>query len=265
MGAKANTPQAFFHLAGPKDSLLVFAGTPQALTGIIPVVNTSSDEQKIRSIPINSKKLRGAGGVPFSEIPFRTRLRGGQQANLRARLPLDPLTPPGSYDFEVTLGPRTLPAIAYVPEVVDLRVVPRAITIIASAKSSSYARTVVIENRGNVVLLMGHQCEVPIFETDSLVNAVLNGLNKGDRESTDSMVKSALIELADQKVGTLVIKRKAIALSPGQKVALDLQFELPASLKPQRYYSASVSLYNASLKVDIYTTSKPKPASSKQK
>jgi hypothetical protein len=265
MGANEDTPQAFVHLAGAEDTRLYFSGPPQALTGIIPVVNTSSDKQKIRSITINSGKLRGAGGVPLREIPFRTRLQGGQQANLWARLPLDPQTPPGRYDFEVTVGPRTLPATAYVPEVVDLRVEPQAITIIASAKISSYTKTVVCENHGNVDLLSGNQCEVPIFEGDPLVSTVLNGLNKGDRKSVESMTNAALNELADLKVGTLVIKRKAMTLSPGKKMAVDLEFQLPAGLKAHHHYSLSVGLYNANLEVNIYTTAKPEPASRKQK
>jgi hypothetical protein len=265
MAANEDTSEAFFQLAGPDDNVLFFSGPPQTVTGIIPVVNTSSEDQKIRTISIKPNKLRAAGGVPFKEILFRARLRGGQHANLRARLPLDPLTPPGSYDFEVTLGSRKLPAVAYIPEVVDLRILPGEITIVASPKSTSYTRTVVAENRGNVPLLAGNQCEVPIFETTTLTHAVLNGLSKADRESKDSMVKAALTELADLKVGTLVIKRKAMALSPGQKVAVDIEFELPGGLKPQHRYSASLSLYNANLKIEIYTTAKSQPVSRKRK
>jgi hypothetical protein len=266
MAAKGNMPQASFHLAGPEDSVLYFSGPPRAVTGIIPVVNTGSEEQRIRgSIKIDSDKLRRAGGLRFGEIPFRTRLRAGQQADLRAKLPIDPVTPPGNYDFQITLGQRTLHAVAYIPEVVDLYVFPRKITIIASPKTSSYTRPVVFENRGNVPLLTGNQCEVPIIDNDSLANAVLEGLNKGDPASTDSMVKAALVELAHLKVGTLIIKRKAMTLSPGQKGVADLQFELPGNLKPQHHYSTFVSLYNASLRLEIYTTSKSEPVSRKRK
>jgi len=265
MDTNDTVPEASVHLAGPENSVLHFSGSPQAVTGIIPVVNDSSEKQKIRNIAINSEELRGPGGIPLKEILFRGRLKGGQRANLRARLPLDPLTPPGRYDFKVTVGSRTLPAVAYIPEVFDLRADPRVIVIIASGKNSSYTRTVICENRGNVVLLSGSRCEVPIFEDQPLLSAILDGLNKGDKESTESMVKSALVELAGLKVGTLVIKRKAITLSPGQKVAVEIHFELPTGLKPQHHYSASVKLYNRNLTVEIYTTAKPQGASSESK
>jgi hypothetical protein len=266
MAAKRNIPQASFHLAGPEDRVIYFSGPPRAVTGIVPVVNSGSEEQRIRSnITIHSDKLRRAGGLRFGEIPFRTRLGAWQQADLRAKLPIDPLTPPGSYDFQITLGQRTLPAVAYIPEVVDLDIFPGEITIIASPKTSSYTRSVVFENRGNVPLLTGSQCDVPIIDNDSLANAVLEGLNKGDPESTDSMVKAALVELAHLKVGTLIIRRKAMTLLPGQKGVAELQFELPGNLKPQHHYSTFVSLYNGSLRLEIYTTSKSEPVSKKRK
>lgn len=256
-----NEAKGFVQLAGPDNSVLFFSGPPLAFTGFIPVVNTSPEKQKIRSISIIAEKLRSAGGIPFGEIPFRARLRGGQQARLRAKLPLDPQTPPGRYDFAVTVGPRTLPAVADIPEVVELRIEPRVVTIVASAKNSSYIRKVVCENRGNVVLLGGSQCEVPIFEDERISVAVLNGLHKADRKSIRSMLKAALDELAGLKVGNLIIKRKPMALSPGQKVEVDVQFNLPCGLKPQHHYSASVELYNANLRIEIYTTASPEPLS----
>jgi hypothetical protein len=265
MGANESRADGFVHLAGDDDTRLFFSGPPGALTGIIPIVNTSSEKQKIRGIAIKSDKLRGNGGVVLREIPFRTRLSAQQKADLRAILPIDPHTPPGSYDFQVTLGSRTLAATAYVPEVVDLHVEPRTLMILANSKGASYAKTVVCENKGNVVLLSGTQCEVPIFEVEPLERAVLNGLHKSDRKSVESMAKSALNELADLKVGTLIIKRKATALSPGQKLAMEFTFQLPDGLKPQRHYSVSVALYNGHVDLEIYTTWKADSPSRKHK
>ena len=204
--------------------------------------------------------MLGLGGVRLREIPFRARLRGGQQANLQVRLPVDPQTEPGLYDFEITVGPRTFSATACVTEVVKMRLEPRAITIIASPKKSSYTKTVVFQNNGNVPLPLGNHCAVPIFESDLLLSTVLNGLSKGDRKSAQSMATAALSALADLKVGTLVIKRKAVSLSPGKKITADLRFEIPDGLEPQRRYSVSVGLYSATLKIDIYTTAKPEAA-----
>jgi hypothetical protein len=57
-------------------------------------------------------------------------------------------------------------------------------------------------------------------------------------------------------VGTLVITRSPVTLHPGDKITVDVDFELPGGLKPLRHYYANLQLYNAILGVDIYTTAK---------
>ena len=258
MGTNGNTPlseQATVHLAGPEDTRLRFSGPPKSLTGTLPLVNTGPEKQKIRSVAVNSDKLLGAARLPLREFPFYARLYGGEQVSVPATLVLDPQTAPGSYDLELTVGARTLAATAYVSEVVDLRLDPVQITILAGA-TTSYTRTLVVENAGNVPLPTGAQCDAPIFDSFDLVSTFLIGLNKGDRQSAESMAKAFLNEWADLKAGTLVTKRKAMVLAPGQKLAVDIEFQLPGDLKPLRHYRANLQLYNATLSVDIYTTAK---------
>ncbi len=258
MGTNGNTlpsEETTVHLAGPEDTRLRFSGPPQSLTGTIPLVNNGSEKQKIRSVAVNSDKLLGAARLPLREIPVYARLYGGQQVSVPATLVLDTQTPPGSYDLELTVGARTLPATAFVSEVVDLRLDPVQITILAGS-ATSYTRTLVVENAGNVSLPTGAQCEAPIFDSFDLVSTFLIGLNNGDRQSAESMAKAFLNEWADLKAGMLVTKRKAMVLAPGQKLAVEVEFQLPADLKPLRHYRANLQLYNATLSVDIYTTAK---------
>jgi hypothetical protein len=258
MGTNGNTlpaEQAAVHLAGPDDTRLRFSGPPKSLTGTIPLINTGSEKQKVRSVAVNSETLLGAARLPLREMPFYARLYGGEQASIPATLVLDPQTAPGSYDLQLTVGARTLAATAYVSEVVDLRLDPTQITILAGS-ATSYTRTLVVENAGNVSLPTGAQCDAPLFDSFDLVSTFLIGLNKGDRQSAESMAKAFLNEWADLKAGTLVTKRKAMVLAPGQKLAVDVEFQLPADLKPLRHYRASLQLYNATLSVDIYTTVK---------
>lgn len=243
------------HLAGPEGVRLDFSGPPRALTGYIPLVNNSPEKQKVRSVSVNSGKLMGAAGLPLREIPFYARLYGGDQVNVPATIALDAQTPPGSYDLELTVGNRTLPATAHVTEVVDLRIDPEQITILAGA-DRSYTRKLVVENAGNVPLPTGPQCEAPLFDSFDLVSTFLVGLNKGDRKSAESMAKAFLNEWADLKAGTLISKRKAMVLTPGQKIAVDVVFELKGDLKPLHHYQANLQLYNATVAVDIYTTAK---------
>lgn len=258
MGANGNTVLPEEHtlqLVATEGTQLHFSGPPHALTGTIPLVNTGAEKQKIRTIAINTSNLQGAAQLPLREIPLYARLYGGEQASVPAHIVLDAQTPPGKYEFEIAVGAKKLPATAYVSEVVDLRLDPKQITILAGAPTS-YTRTLVVENAGNVPLPTGAQCEAPIFDSFDLISSLLIGLHKGDKQSTESMVKAFLDEWAGLQAGTLITKRPAMTLSPGQKLSVDIEFLLPANLKPLRHYRASLQLYNAALAVDIYTTAK---------
>jgi hypothetical protein len=258
MGATGNTPlsqEQAIQLAGPEGVRLFFSGPPRALTGTIPLVNPGTDKQKIRSIAVSSGDLLGAAGLPLREVSFYAKLGPGQQANISGKIMLDRRTPPGPHDIKITVGSRTVPATVHVTEVVDLRMQPQQITILAGS-ASSYTRKFIFENVGNVDLAGGTQCEVPLFEPFDLVSSMLTGLHKAEKASAESMVKGFLREWSDLQAGTLVISREPKTLRPGEKVAVDVEFQIPPELKPARRYRAKLQLYNATLSVDIYTTGK---------
>ena len=258
MGANGNTlssEKQAIQLAGPKGARLFFSGPPRALTGTIPLVNSGAGKQRIQSVSVSAGNLKGAAGLPLREFSFYAKLYPGEQANVSGTIMLDRRTEPGSYDIEITVGSRTLPATVHVTEVVDLRMQPHEITILTGS-ASSYTRKFIIENAGNVDLPIGARCEAPIFDSFDLVSSMLIGLHKADKDSAESMVKGFLQEWSELQAGTLVINREPMTLHPGQKVAIDAEFQLPPELKRLRHYHANLQLYNATLSVDIYTTAK---------
>ena len=229
MGTNGNTlpsENPGLQLAGPQDMRLRFSGPPRSLSGTIPLINPTAEKQRIRSIAVSSEKLLGIASQPLREIPFHARLRGGEQVNVPVKLALHSQTPPGSYDLELTIGHRTLPATVHVTEVVDLRIQPNAITILAGSPSA-YTRKLIFENAGNVPLPTGAQCESPLFEQDDLVSSALIGLHNADKASAESLLKGLLDEWSGLAAGSLVINRQAIILRPGQKVEMDVEFLLP--------------------------------------
>lgn len=232
---------------------LFFTGPPQGLTGSIPLVNTSDGKLKLRSIGLKSSSLKGVAKLPLSEIPFFAKLYPGEQADIPGTIALDSSTPPGNHAFEVTVGGTTVMAEAHVEEVVDLRMAPAQITILAGS-SAHVTRTFVVENAGNVDLPTGAQCETPILDSNDIASAMVAGINDSDKSTVEAMVKSILLHWGELHVGTLVTRRDPIVLHPGQKLSVDIHFELPATLKPLRHYWANLQLYNATLFVDIYTT-----------
>jgi hypothetical protein len=252
-GSASPVERQTVQLASREGTRLHFSGPPSGLTGTIPLINTGPDKQKIRTVAVNTEKLQGPARLPLREFGLNARLYGGTQANVPAMIVLNSQTQPGKYDFEVTVGGRTLPATAHVSEVVDLRINPNQVTILAGP-NTSYKRTFVLENAGNVPLPTGAQCEAAIFDSFDLLSSLVIGLHKGDRASAESMAKAFLNEWADLQAGILVTRRNPIVLRPGQKTAVDVEFQLPPNLKPLRHYRANLQLFDATIGVDIYTS-----------
>jgi hypothetical protein len=241
--------------AGPEDARLFFSGPPRRLTGSIPLINTAESRQNLRSLEVNGGDLMGSARTPLRDFPFTVRLSAGEQASVRGVIALDSRTPPGSYEIEVRIGSRNVPATVHVSEVVDLIAHPGSLTILAGSESS-YTREVTVHNAGNIPLLSGTRCETPIFDSFDPVTSMLVGLHKSDRKSNETMVKAVLDEWAELQAGTLVITRDPLVLRPGQTEVVDLEFQLPPELKPLRHYKASLQLYNAVLNVEIYSSAK---------
>ena len=254
-GMSAPATQVAIQLAASNNAPVFFSGPPQALQGNIPLVNTGAEKEKIRSIEVSAADLRGPASLPLKEIPFYAKLYPGQQASVTGTIPLDPTTRPGKYDFEIMVAGKSVPATAQVAEVVDFRITPGNVTILAGS-ASTFTRQFVIENAGNVDLPTGSKCEATIFDSFDLITGLLTGLHNADKTSVETMVKGFLDEWANLEVGTLTISRMPVTVHPGQKLTVDVDFKLPAGLKPLRHYYANLQLYNATLGVDIYTTAK---------
>ncbi len=260
MSADGDTPQtesAGIKFAGPDDAHLVFSGRPQRLTGTIPLVNTSTDKQKLRRLEVAADVLQGPAQLPLREIPFSARLSPGQQAAVPGVISLDSGTRAGTYEIEVKVGDKSVPTTLHVSEVVDFQIDPTQITILGNP-GESYTRKFFFQNLGNTDLPTGTRCEAAVFRSLSLLGNLLTGLHKADKTSAEEMVKGFLKEWSSMQVGTMVITRKSMTLLPGQKVEVDVDFQLPPELEPLRHYRAFLQLYNAVLSVDIYTTAETK-------
>ncbi len=240
-------------IACAADARLSFAGPPSALTGAIPLINETDTKLKLRSIGLSSPTLKGAAGLPLGETPFFATLYPGEQASVQAMISLDPSTPPGDHQFEVTIGNRTVTADAHVEEVVDLRSTPSQITILADS-ARTYTRTMTGENAGNVDLPSGGECRAPIFDSQDMALALISGINESDKSTVEAMLKNVLLHIGDLQAGTLTTRRDPVTLHPGEKITAEVRFELPAELKPLTHYYANLQFFDAPLTLDIYTT-----------
>jgi len=249
----AETPG--IQLACAEEAGPVYSGPPSRLQATIRLVNPTAERLRLRSAGVQAEALLGVARAPLLEIPMAARLGPGEQMSFRSTIAIDPTTPPGTYPLSLTVGGKSVQATAHVTEVVDFRIEPDALTILAG-KETSYTRDFVIENAGNVPLPLGERCEAPLLDSVDLITAMLVGLHDSPHADKDARLTAWLSEWSEVAAGTLVVTREPITLRPGQKISAAATFEVPPTLKPLRHYRASLQLYSATLNVDIYTTVK---------
>lgn len=243
---------------------VVFYGPPKMLRGTLPLVNPTDQKLKMQSLSVTTDTLRGPASLPLQTIAVGVRLMPGEQAAVRSTIQLDPQTAPGTYSFSVDVSGTSVPVTAHVTEVVDFRIEPSTVTLLAGSESS-FERTFVIENAGNVPLPLGERCEAPLTDSIDLKTSMLHGLsNAGDAEVKEK-VNAWLKDWGERMPGMLVVLRDPIVLSPGNKMTATATFQLPDTLQPFRCYTANLQLYNAFLTITVYTTRNVNASSKKKR
>jgi hypothetical protein len=243
---------------------VVFSGPPKMLRGNIPLVNNSDQKLKMTSLPVTTDTLRGPASLPLQNMAVGVRLLPGEQAAVSSTIQLDPQTAPGTYNFSLDISGTSVAATAHVTEVVDFRMEPTEVTLLAGAETS-FERTFVIENAGNVPLPLGERCEAPLVDSIDLRTSMLRGLHDAGDAELKEKVNAWMADWGKRIPGMLVILRDPIVLSPGNKITAKATFQLPKNLEPFRCYTADLQLYNALLSVTIYTTRNVNAGSEKRR
>lgn len=241
-------------LAESAETPVVFCGGPRSLRGMLRIENTSSEKLKLKAARLHSEQLKGPALRPLSEVQLGARLAPGQQAVVPAVLEVDASTPPGIYEAEIDIDGRRQKLEAHVSAVVDFSIQPDNVTIIAG-KQREFEREFDIENLGNVSLSLGERCEAPLVTSIGVLEAFRTGLKKAMKGDLKEKLEAMLNEFAAQQIGNLVVTREKITLQPGEKRRAKARFELPPDIESFRHYQTVLELYNASMTVDVYTTS----------
>jgi hypothetical protein len=242
--------------ASSETETLVVAGPPHALCGRLRLRNDSEEKLKVRGFALRERAgKKGAPKLSAATMQAAARLRPGEEAVVAMHLAVSGQTTPGVYVMEVEIGDRTLPVEAHVTEHVDLKLEPSALTLLVGS-NLEIEREFVFENVGNVALPLGERCEAPLLGSTDLVTALRESLRNNVGEELKSRIEKMLDEIGRVQIGSLVIERERVTLSPGERRQLKVRFVLPEDIKPSRHYWAVLGLYNATLTVDIYTTEK---------
>lgn len=244
-------------LAHAQDEPLVFYGPPTALHGNIRLHNTSEEKVRLRSLTLETPKLRGTAGLPLQRLELAVRLYPSEQVSAQASICVDPTTPPGTYEATVLLGDRRQPVVIHVTERVDLRVSPQSVSLYTEGERT-FRGEFVVQNAGNVPLRLGGKCLVPLTVSLPMGAAIQDGLEKACDAEPNEVLKKLVCAWSEQQVGEALITREDVTLAPGETRKIAGACRLPSNLHSFRRYAARLALYNASIDLEVYTGELPK-------
>ncbi len=241
-------------LVPAKSDTIIFSGPPGHLKATLRLQNISREKAKLSSVKLIAPKLQGMAKQPLEELRIAAKLFPNQQAEIPMVMPLDPITPPRTYEAQIHVGEQELEVLMHVSEHVELGVEPSGITIYLDGKvKNSFEHEFVVENLGNIALPLGDKCMVPLVDSLGITSLLRNGLKDACEQTTDDVLKSFLCSWADQQVGLVSFIREPFTLEPGKKVIIKGRIELPEDTKPYRHYIADFELFNATIHLDVYS------------
>jgi len=241
-------------LVPAKSDTIIFSGPPGQLKATLRLQNTSREKAKLSSVKLKAPKLQGLAKQPLEELQIGAKLFPSQQAEIPIVMPLDPITPPGTYEAQIQVGEQNLDVLMHVSEHVALSVEPSNVTIYLDGKvKNSFEHEFVVENLGNIPLPLGDKCMVQLVDSLGITSLLRNGLKDAYEQTTDDVMKSFLCSWADQQAGLVSLIREPYTLEPGKKVIIKGRFELPEDTKPYRHYIADFELFNAVIHLDVYS------------
>jgi len=233
---------------------IALAGTPSHVTGEIHAANRGPDLAVVRSV-----ELRDVPGPNNNEIqvPVVAILRAGQNASIRVRAQLNPLTPPGRYRANMALGNFTYPVELYVTENVDFDIDPDPL-IIENRPGTRIEKQVLFRSHSNFDLKIGSPEALMMDEQDILCRIGRSGLAAGTENGSSNLDQwlTTLLHQAHENVretGMLYMRNKdgETIVPPGESRTVHFQVRLPDTLKPNTRYFSVAYFYTETLPISI--------------
>ena len=270
MAEKSQSVYQFLELSSP-DEPLILSGPPRKIRGKIEIANNGSQRVRVRDASIHSptkKTRKGTTVMPGPQRLVPVVLRPGHTRRVPLSLALDPHTPPGEYQAELTIGDRIKPVTLNVVENIELNISPGRF-VLANEAGATVTRRVVLTNQGNVPLKIGEIGAVPL-DDDLIVcrtlRAALKAVDEDREKKTEKEEEPTLSDYVAEifhqakiildKAGNLRVHNKTgeVTIPPGGSTAIDLEIRLPDTLEKRTRYFGTAAIYTSQLTFVIVPT-----------
>lgn len=235
----------------PEDAPIAVVGPPGVLRINLTLVNPSDVPVVVRGATIGRVARRdGEAPLPGISASLSAVVQAGETATASLRLIVDPHTPSGEYLGEIEIAGSVRPLTLTVVETVQLAIEPTPV-VLDSGAGTTFRKTVLFRNLGNVPLQIGHPGALPIGQERPFATAAEIAA-AGPSETVKELI-GRLFERRGARLLTEVgimnvrMSEDSFVLPPGMSNAATLDCSLPDGLSPHRRYRAYAPLYDTDL------------------
>lgn len=233
-----------------ESSAVALSGTPEFMTGTIPLRNEGGSAVSVTSLRIENTELKTLQGTPLERVQSFFSIHPGQGADVPISIQLDPSTPPGTYKMDFVAGAERWPVSLQVAERTSASLAPSRF-VLSSTPSAKTERQVVVRNDGNVPITIGDLGGIPVEDRDLLCRSVREAVKKLDNPTWDMFVgalsdelKKSFAQVEPMKIRT---KNKPVTIQAGATAVLDLEIQNPKNVRKGRHYVGRARIYNTTL------------------
>ncbi len=230
-------------LSGP----LRFRGTPNRLLATLELPEKFPPPKVCRVV------LPDTGTMPLMVRALRS--TAPVVSTLSFRLPKS--TPPGSYQGNVELGARRIPAVVEVEPRASLRFIRSKVTFRERPGARARAELVLV-NRGNVDVTVPSEDSLCVFANDGLTRALYSGLVEegGDGRQRIDRIMDEVAKAHGGLVRATVLEG-AGCLAPEEVRELVVEFHFSHRLTAGHTYRGTWSIAESSLEVEVEVVGGP--------
>ncbi len=252
-----NLPPNTLHF-GPEP--IVFVGEPRRCVGLIRVQNRHAHAVTLNELRLRTEAPIAAGGCSERgriDVALSATVCAHATQELRVSLRMQPGTPPGSYEAELTPAEgRCVPVSIHVLECRRLRLSPASFSVSHEAGATFNVRFSA-QNLGNVALDIPTRAALELHDgeldwTDHFHGAARAHGDEGHNAFLDAFVKK--LAHAEPPLGRAKIVKGAGMLAAQESRVIEAELALPKKLHNGRTYQAIVKIADAQLFMTLHVS-----------
>jgi hypothetical protein len=231
----------------------IFHGQPPRCVGYVDFINESDEKVVVRSIEIAGAPGEKLPDPGMSEFKVGARLPPNARTRVQAHFRLDPRTPPGTYNLELSCGDQRERVVVHVWEKTHLVIHPGVVTLRGGGGDVLNA-VVVISNEGNVTETPRELALVYLEEHEWLGRAQVFAMRETQKgEGMMAYLDRLIAELKDSmpREARVVIRTAISELDPGETREVELEIRLPDDLRSGRTYHGFAKFMSSELKFKL--------------